>query len=100
MSKYTLTIEGDFEKGDCENCPLSYNVIAEHNLEKSPLFGVECITIVGCPLEEATVAKNATVEGEWINIGHNGTFKCSVCGKHPSRANFCPECGADMKGGN
>ena len=47
-------------------------------------------------------------EGEWILIGNgNGRrihWKCSVCGFETLDAsngdtNFCPNCGADMRGG-
>ena len=52
------------------------------------------------------------VEGEWLN-GVNGSKVCSMCGKEPLytksgtvfattfyrvKSNFCPECGAKMKG--
>ncbi len=51
-------------------------------------------------------------EGEWLN-GVNGSKVCSLCGKEPLytksgtvfattfyrvKSNFCPECGAKMKG--
>ena len=35
--------------------------------------------------------------GEWIN-NLNGTFECSRCGIKHSKANYCPNCGADMRG--
>ena len=47
-------------------------------------------------------------EGEWVLIGNgNGRaihWKCSVCGYETLDAsngdtNFCPNCGADMRGG-
>lgn len=37
------------------------------------------------------------VQGEWID-NHNGTFTCDQCGCKHSRSNFCPNCGARMKG--
>lgn len=43
------------------------------------------------------------VNGEWIEE-QNCYYRCSVCGKHyPSfrdnmEYNFCPNCGADMRG--
>lgn len=55
--KYRLTIEGDFKKGECEKCPISCEEFVEI-IRTNPF----------CPLEEATVAKNATVEGEWIPV--------------------------------
>jgi RNA polymerase subunit RPABC4/transcription elongation factor Spt4 len=51
--------------------------------------------------------------GEWVN-GVNGSKVCSMCGKEPlytasgtsfattfykAKSNFCPNCGAKMKGG-
>lgn len=36
--------------------------------------------------------------GEWID-NHNGTFTCDQCGCKHSRSGFCPNCGADMRGG-
>lgn len=59
-----------------------------------------------------TALKNERPQGEWIP-SHNPTptsdrFKCSVCGHYkifliPKECqdykNFCPNCGADMRGG-
>jgi hypothetical protein len=43
MSKYTITIEGDFEKGECEKCPIS----------PSKSEGIKCFLFPDeCPLEE------------------------------------------------
>lgn len=37
--------------------------------------------------------------GEWLEIGDDW-IKCSLCGKEICYdANFCPNCGADMRGG-
>lgn len=61
--------------------------------------------IVSLPSAEA-------VQGEWIPLVMNGEYKCSVCGRAsksdnaawvniPSAYwNFCPNCGADMRGGD
>ena len=42
-------------------------------------------------------------QGEWISNGSKGFFnpgrKCSICGKPTEFSeNFCPNCGADMRG--
>jgi hypothetical protein len=41
-------------------------------------------------------------KGKWIKL-YRGTIAeglhCSVCGKHGYRSDFCPNCGADMRGG-
>lgn len=36
--------------------------------------------------------------GEWTD-NHNGTFTCDQCGCKHSKSNYCPNCGAVMKGG-
>ena len=40
-------------------------------------------------------------KGAWIKL-YRGTIAeglhCSVCGKHGYRSDFCPNCGADMRG--
>lgn len=55
----------------------------------------------GIPYEERP-------QGEWTDIStdgrHTGWIACSVCGQEPPnesnlRTNFCPNCGADMRGG-
>ena len=43
----------------------------------------------------ANVRENVT--GEW-NV-ENGCVCCSVCGEPNMEWNFCPNCGADMRGG-
>ena len=39
--------------------------------------------------------------GEWME-DEDGYFRCSHCGKYPlyqrSHSDFCPNCGADMRG--
>ena len=47
-------------------------------------------------------------KGEWIKVGHWGrSYKCNQCGNYldfdgvnagRGDANFCPNCGADMRG--
>lgn len=44
---------------------------------------------------------NARPQGEWITVPeYNFDDKCSACGELNSwkRTNFCPNCGADMRG--
>ena len=43
-------------------------------------------------------------KGEWIDTGSMEEcwaewFKCSVCGRESHWQDFCPNCGADMRGG-
>lgn len=42
-------------------------------------------------------------EGEWLPTCDNhplvNKYKCSCCGEKNLRGNFCPNCGAHMKGG-
>lgn len=41
--------------------------------------------------------------GEWLPTCDNhplvNKYKCSCCGEENMRGNFCPNCGASMKGG-
>lgn len=42
------------------------------------------------------------IEGEWLRYGYD-SMKCSLCGKvntNYNHNNFCPNCGARMKGEN
>lgn len=56
---------------------------------------------------EMAKAKNERPQGEWISRETDGTlypfwerYECSVCKACGScNDNFCPNCGADMKGG-
>ena len=42
-------------------------------------------------------------QGEWINVIYTnngcGVGMCNQCSMHKSIDNFCPNCGADMRGG-
>lgn len=51
--------------------------------------------------EPADVREN--VRGEWIDAGEYPWDKCSICGYYADyhdEFNYCPNCGADMRGGN
>ena len=43
-------------------------------------------------------------KGKWINRSLNilypewARYTCSVCGEHSNRYDYCPNCGADMRG--
>ena len=39
--------------------------------------------------------------GKWIDLRHDNCYKCSACGDYwmgIGGYNFCPNCGADMRG--
>lgn len=103
MSKYTLTIEGDFEKGECDKCSLSkkYACVGEDSFFDTYL-GCIFQEIEDCPLEEVK-------QGEWIKIEVDMCYFyiCSNCGcdipenrfHNDWFSNFCPNCGTPMKGG-
>lgn len=57
--------------------------------------------------ESKTIDAKLVVHGEWIlkHIGAGHYWECSVCHKNPciyvtDDTNFCPNCGADMRGAN
>ena len=63
--------------------------------------GVSTTNISRVPI--ADVREN--VRGEWIFPYEDKKYKrCSVCGKTfysiPATSNFCPNCGAEMRGDN
>lgn len=43
-------------------------------------------------------------QGEWFEMYRNGfgnmIYMCSKCNFHATKSNFCPNCGADMRGEN
>lgn len=45
------------------------------------------------------VDMQAVRHGHWIDIGNNGTFRCSVCEKNASKMKYCGNCGAKMDRG-
>lgn len=58
MSKYTLTIEGNFEKGDCYSCPLAL-IAYDLFRDDDPHCMADCES-ENCPLEEVK-------QGEWMD---------------------------------
>ena len=70
---------------------LKYNV--EHGQKYKPFE----IIANGIPYEERP-------KGEWIMDNEHTKnpllwYKCNLCGVYHSPTNFCPNCGADMRGG-
>ena len=55
-------------------------------------------------IEELPPAQPERMRGKWINRSLNTLYPewerytCSVCGKHSNSYDFCPNCGADMRG--
>lgn len=52
-------------------------------------------------IEDAPSVVPSRAEGEWISK-HNGYWTCSECGLSflfYAKGNYCPNCGADMRGG-
>lgn len=50
--------------------------------------------------EFSTADVQPVVRGEWIDRGYDLNRVCSVCRHMNMPDNFCPNCGADMRGGN
>ena len=66
---------------------------AEHRLERNEITLGEFERLVDIEVIEPK-------RGEWISL-HNGKWKCSECGIEVliyAKGNFCPNCGAKMKG--
>lgn len=62
-----------------------------------------CVTDQAISAMKATGRLNERPQGEWLTNMNRGFFnpgrKCSLCGKVVEFSeNFCPKCGADMRG--
>lgn len=63
MSKYILTIEGNFEKGDCYSCPLAFN--AEDIYGDSVSLCSQMVSYEDCPLEEVKQGDALDILDKW-----------------------------------
>lgn len=87
MDKGEIVIDEDVEK--CE----SMHEVLVYLLEKVAVFLDEAID--GLP----TVEAKPVVHGEWLERDwFPFNLYCSVCGKEDAPYDFCPNCGADMRG--
>lgn len=59
-------------------------------------------------LKSLPSVESERMKGKWIDTGWKIVYKCSECGNYldfsglnagRGDANFCPNCGADMRGG-
>ena len=103
MSKYTLTIEGEFKRGECRKCPIGVasDVLKGKGIIYSCMYALGGGSKEYCPLEEVDVtdinAGNKVKRGEWFDKG-SLSCRCSNCGcKNTKESRFCPNCGADMR---
>ena len=78
----------------------------EQRLEDNYLDGCELLKYI----KALPSAEPEQKKGKWVYDGIRGRFpvcKCSICGHYENAdwaiiqgANFCPHCGADMRGKN
>lgn len=76
----------------------------EHSLENDYVDATELLAYV----KQLPSVEPERKKGEWVYDGIRGRFpacKCSICGHYENAdwallqgANFCPNCGADMRG--
>ena len=97
----------DIERS-CGKCP--YSIQSKELILKAYCLAVEALELVTSyegTINKLTEALNQHKEGHWIDcedLGDDGIeywCECSEC--HSERAyktNFCPDCGAKMKGGD
>ena len=61
------------------------------------------LEMIDCKIEDCIPTVQATKTGHWIYVDR-GYFKCSECDAHRDMPafleNYCPNCGADMRGDN
>lgn len=85
-----LRMHNDKKLSDCSNCPLSnYELCYEMLLQNA----IDCIEYYA----------NSRPHGEWLpnytSQFMNPGRQCSLCGKIVEFSeNYCPQCGADMRG--
>ena len=106
---YILRISGDFKKGECKKCFLTY---AEPMTEHGEVIGYEDTCVLGYTSEECSLEE--VKRGEWKFHGNDDDLGCSYMCPHCYSSydedafyeygqyrhyNFCPNCGAEMKGG-
>lgn len=72
------------------------NINSRYPCSLDSTFRDECEKIA---INRAIKALEARPQGEWI-FRKNGYYNCSKCGEvERAEKKFCPNCGADMRGG-
>lgn len=85
--------------------PQKVAIIPQEIIEKLALCVVD--TINNIDWDKAIEAYKARPQGKWINreaISNTifpfwERYECNQCHKYNGYSNFCPNCGADMRGG-
>ena len=85
-----------------------FNVINIISYEHGVIYVQAVINAIYNRLNNLPSAELERKKGEWIYDGKRGRFpacKCSICGHYENAdwailqgVNFCPHCGADMRG--
>lgn len=112
-SEFMLDIASHYLMNGCDDCPF-YNVTK--TCDSKPINCTWMALRNYCKTEESKEESESTEperkKGEWIEEdlsgyltpGGNSIYHCSECGHtegpwpHPRLTNFCPSCGADMRG--
>lgn len=81
----------------------SQTKIESQNIPYDDYISVTIRSAMEAVKEQPTADVRENVKGEWIfPYGDKKYKRCSACGKTfysiPSTSNFCPNCGADMRG--
>ena len=80
----------------------AFPVAPSSEFSKGVAVGVAMARLAVCRLPAADVRENKP--GKWERTSHKSGYgyRCSECGaiynKRKSRLNYCPNCGAEMKG--
>ena len=70
--------------------------IGYHNgLNMAASMAINAPTIEARPVVRGRWEDRYTPNGKYVSWDG---FYCSVCGKQATKSNFCPNCGADMRG--
>lgn len=98
MYHEAFEVDSDMQKWD-SGCWIRYKLF-ENVIDSIPTADItdteECKR---CQESVERVLANAQRKGEWLNYMYSDFCKCSVCGTISSSYwNYCPNCGADMRG--
>ena len=88
--------------GDCDLCP--YQIDCKSNgTGKDKMIRDAADALAAAEKRIAELEAQIPKEGEWIDEQRGRWIyaKCNLCGKvQDVRSNYCPNCGAKMKGAN
>lgn len=88
-----------YDAFDCDECAEEHRQLAEW-LKELKAYKEQPSTEGSCPSTNSSTTP-ARARGKWMTEHNRGYVQCSNCHNRVpfcKRSNFCPNCGADMRG--